>query len=1049
MKKYRIIALSLVLVFMLSMLPAGVFASGDVIELNTAKDIVDLAEKCRLDSWSVGKTVVLKKDIDLGGFDFSPIPSFGGTFEGGGHTISGLFVTGNSTATGGLFRYIQISGIVRELTVRGTVCPDNNAEYFGGIAGENSGRIINCTFYGSVSGRNNIGGVVGLNTATGELSGCRSLAAVVGEHYTGGIAGRNMGSITNCINLGAVNTTNPEMSGDELDIDWEKINSTENFNAHTDTGGITGFSDGIVEDCINRGNIGYPHVGYNVGGIVGRQSGFMDKCRNFGTVNGRKDVGGVVGQMVPAIELKFSTASLAGLEAEMQTMKALLDELITDFQGSANNLTGILSDAGGYLESAGESANAMSEALMGAMNEGIETLKPLVERYALRFGEIVSEAEGSITHLSLAVEHLRELAAALEESGFESEELYGYVSYTIEKLDEALALTSTALGILTELSGEILASLERGDELGEFIDVVRGSADDISSLLEQLSDISSILADGMENGFVPALEEIGEIIEASDELSAIMDKAEEEFALAVESLEKTAEELERWMRDLMAEDPEMPELDDSFMDEAERLDAAIIGLGGAMEQLNDSVRGSANLMAEDMKKINDQFFRVMESFMNMLEFGESDQTIYEDISEEELFAERDGKVQNCENRGAVEADTNVGGLVGTMAIEYDLDPEEDISVSGTVGGTFHYFTNAVLMTGLNVEEVKAKKDDVGGSVGYMDLGVVYGCENYGDISSTSGDYVGGIAGQSAAAVRNSWSLCRVSGRDYVGGVAGYVENISGCRAMVQIFSEGGWSGAIAGELAGEAKENYFVGEKLGGIDGVSYAGKAEPQAYRDFILSDNLPGEFTDFKLVFATDSILVKSVSFDYGDDLDLSEIPAVPERVGYVGAWEDYNFEHLTFSDVVHAVYTPYDTVVASAQEEGKRAVILLEGAFLPGSVPVLSELAAPLDGSVAAWTVDAVGSVEEDFRLRCLVPDDSEELEVFILRDGEWTFAESERDGSYIIFDGSGETVSFCVTAYEREIPVVALAAVFGVGLVLAIIVLIAGRRARKKR
>lgn len=54
----------------------------------------------------------------------------------------------------------------------------------------------------------------------------------------------------------------------------------------TDTGGITGYSNGILQSCVNTGAVGYPHVVYNVGGIAGRQNGYMASCINRGTVAG-------------------------------------------------------------------------------------------------------------------------------------------------------------------------------------------------------------------------------------------------------------------------------------------------------------------------------------------------------------------------------------------------------------------------------------------------------------------------------------------------------------------------------------------------------------------------------------------------------------------------------------------------------------------------------------------------------------------------------------------------------------------------------------------
>ena len=70
-----------------------------------------------------------------------------------------------------------------------------------------------------------------------------------------------------------------------------------------DTGGIAGYSDGVIIGCSNYGRVGYEHTGYNIGGIAGRQSGVVTSCTNIGTVYGRKDVGGIVGQMEPYIEV--------------------------------------------------------------------------------------------------------------------------------------------------------------------------------------------------------------------------------------------------------------------------------------------------------------------------------------------------------------------------------------------------------------------------------------------------------------------------------------------------------------------------------------------------------------------------------------------------------------------------------------------------------------------------------------------------------------------------------------------------------------------------
>lgn len=105
-----------------------------------------------------------------------------------------------------------------------------------------------------------------------------------------------------------------------------------------------------------------------------------------------------------------------------------------------------------------------------------------------------------------------------------------------------------------------------------------------------------------------------------------------------------------------------------------------------------------------------------------------------------------GKVTLCVNEGTVKADTNVGGIIGTIATEYDLDPEDDITVTGAESFHIEQTLKAVVRESRNVGAVTGKKDYVGGIVGKADSGAVVSCEPYGEICSTGGRYVGGIVG---------------------------------------------------------------------------------------------------------------------------------------------------------------------------------------------------------------------------------------------------------------------------------------------------------------
>ena len=133
--------------------PLGLTASAadgpDTIYIDSASDFVSFAKSCALDTWSAGKTVILRADISLAGMDYTPVAAFGGTFDGGGHTISDLNLTG-SYSPAGLFAVILSGGSVEDLNVAGSVAAAGDKIVAGGIAGENCGRIVCCSFTGMV-----------------------------------------------------------------------------------------------------------------------------------------------------------------------------------------------------------------------------------------------------------------------------------------------------------------------------------------------------------------------------------------------------------------------------------------------------------------------------------------------------------------------------------------------------------------------------------------------------------------------------------------------------------------------------------------------------------------------------------------------------------------------------------------------------------------------------------------------------------------------------------------------------------------------------------
>ena len=208
-----------------------------------------------------GKTdinITLDKNIDLTGKDWTPIGtsfdnSYTGTFDGGGHTITGLTITTKDQFVG-LFGYLNRAGTVKNVVMEGIQITSNHMfGNTGGVAGFSWGTIENCSVSGSVSGTKCVGGVVGAQKA-GSITGCSSSATVKGTVDVGGVAGEKWGSMTACYATGNVT----------LEID-----SPKNLSG----GGLVGFNGGSsVLACYATGNVtstGSSTGNVHIGGFLG------------------------------------------------------------------------------------------------------------------------------------------------------------------------------------------------------------------------------------------------------------------------------------------------------------------------------------------------------------------------------------------------------------------------------------------------------------------------------------------------------------------------------------------------------------------------------------------------------------------------------------------------------------------------------------------------------------------------------------------------------------------------------------------------------------
>ena len=323
------------------------------IHISTAADLTALAANCSLDTWSDNVRAVLDNDISLAGSDFSPIPIFNGSFDGAGHTIYDLNLTAAQSPCG-LFLETGEKADIRDLTVNGTVSPGDD-DMVGGVVGRNRGTLTGCAFQGRVTGKSQVGGIVGKNESSGLVTGCVSAGSVQGISRIGGVAGLNEGTLLACENKSYVNTevVDPSLRLDQIDtsslLNLYRSITTDTADITTDIGGVAGGNEGFVEHCRNAGTVGYLHIGYNVGGVAGRSSGSVSGCTNAAEVYGRKNVGGVAGRAEPMVEVSQAQNLIAGLSYRMSALNGSIDDAIRDAGEDAGDMVSRLSGLSGYL----------------------------------------------------------------------------------------------------------------------------------------------------------------------------------------------------------------------------------------------------------------------------------------------------------------------------------------------------------------------------------------------------------------------------------------------------------------------------------------------------------------------------------------------------------------------------------------------------------------------------------------------------------------------------------------------------------------------------
>lgn len=358
----------------------------------------------------------------------------------------------------------------------------------------------------------------------------------------------------------------------------------------------------------------------------------------------------------------------------------------------------------------------------------------------------------------------------------------------------------------------------------------------------------------------------------------------------------------------------------------------------------DTVDSEIRTIADSIERISAQIKNIGNTVIETMDVVTSDDDYIEDISSADSAQNSDGVIAKSVNRGAVHGDINAGGIAGTMNVEYDVDPEYDLDITETTNVRLRSTVSDVVIYCINYGEVNSKKDCAGGIVGLQELGLVYGSEGYGTVKSETGNYAGGIAGNSASAITDSYSLCNVESEDYTGGICGKGYTMQNCISIPTILGDGEAKGSLAGiiESDGEVSTNIFVNDIYGGIDDINYSGKADSASYEAVMAMENIPDGFHRVTLVFKADGNVIDTKNIAYNANLGVSELPSIPDKDGYYAQWpENIVSKPILQNTVVEAEYHVWiESVAGDIASQNDKPLFIAEGKFYDDNKITLSK-------------------------------------------------------------------------------------------------------------
>ncbi len=990
-------------VLLFSFLLIPVYAD-HVIYINDEEDFIKFANNCQLDSYSKDKKFILNTDLDFSSYEFKSIPIFYGTFDGTGHSIKGVHINASGSKLG-LFRIN--SGRVVNLRVDAYVHPSGTAKSLGILVGENRGRINNCTVFGMVKGKTDIGGVVGVNTSSGIITSSSSKATVIGTLHSGGIAGFNEGEIKKCLNEGMVNTAENQVNKNKIlsleDIRYEflgdkKDSTTDVFSC---VGGIVGRNEGLIISSSNTSDIGYIHLGDNIGGIAGIQSGVITNSYNSGKVVGRRDIGGIVGQFEPDIDMKYGKDQANKLRNEFDHLSMLFKEFNKELEVTENEainrsttINNSIKKIEDNFKNIATNVNEFSKIKVDGIYDSVELINKtndeMIDEFKKYSTLILDDSKKALDYIDPIIDDVVQIIDDTNQSISDANDsIANSRDVLVIQKNRLLALkdnfkniNDTVKKYTLEVETQILLINKNIEELNDLVKNITTINDmmnnfpEINKRLKNLLDIASNLAQISNNILKESTDDVDVIIDTtfsaidiiSNEVTALNNELNENISTVTASNDKALsrisnnkKELEtvlyRMQDNIKILNDEMNKRFDINNDELHKIEDLV---KKEFDYVNDSLHSSYDDIYVELDTIYTNFDKILVNEKENLnqvhdiadDIVDSFNTIgniIQDITKKPEYSYKviydykkgelkKGTISFCINDGIINGDMNVGGISGMNNFEIGNDPKIKFLEEQSIWRDTKANLRATIYASKNNGTIKTKNDYAGGITGMSAIGTIYKAVNKGNIEGKN--YLGGIAGYSESDIIESNVLCDIKGNSNIGGVGGLVHNISNNNCMVRITYDGEKIGAIAGSIKDDAEiiNNKFVNENIGAIDGISYENKAYPLTYEEFINIKDMPNYYNTLFVRFYDGDRLVKTVNIKYGGTIDENQVPSTTTTKDMYTEWQEFNKKNIIRSKDVYLEYKPWIQTISSGESV---PLLLVEGKFLPTDELVLHEI------------------------------------------------------------------------------------------------------------